>query len=69
VHEGLGFRFYAGMFGVVIAGAVVFVILFLIFDWAVYTWGIFGAFVAIAAVLLLIAWFYDRRKVRQYEDE
>jgi hypothetical protein len=57
------------MFGVVIAGGIAFLILFLIFDWAVYTWGIFGAFVAIAAVLLLVAWIYDRRKVREYEAE
>jgi hypothetical protein len=39
-------------------------IFFLIFWRAVYAWGFFGAFLALAAVLVLFGWIYDRRQAR-----
>jgi hypothetical protein len=67
--EGLGFRFYAGMAGIVVACGIAILIFIVIFDWAAYTWGIFGALLALAAALLAVAWITDRRKIREYEAE
>jgi hypothetical protein len=68
-EQGLGFRFWAGLAGIVIAGGIALLILIVIFDWAAYTWGLFGALVVLGAALLLVAWVSDRRKVREYEAE
>ncbi len=66
--EGLGGKFWAGMFGIVIAAGVGAFILLLLFSRAVYAWGFFGAFLALSVVLIIIAWFYDRRHTRSYDD-
>ena len=63
--EGLGARFYAGLAGVVLACGVVALVMILLFSRAVYAWGVFGAFIVLAAALLLFAWFYDRRQARE----
>jgi hypothetical protein len=62
---GLGFRFYAGLAGVVIAGGVVALVMILIFSRAVYAWGVLGAFLILAAALLLFGWIFDRRAARE----
>jgi hypothetical protein len=66
--EGLGFRFWAWLAGCVVLGGIVLMVLFLIFYRAVYAWGLIGAFLFVALVLLLIGWIYDRRHER-YETE
>lgn len=66
--EGLGGKFWAGLFGIVIAAGIGAFILLLLFSRAVYAWGFFGAFLALAVVLIIIAWFYDRRHTRSYDD-
>ena len=48
-----------------IVGAVVLFIFLIIFTKAVYAWGIFGAFVALAAIALFFAWIHDRRVQRR----
>ena len=67
--EGLGARLYASLAGVVIAGEIASLILMLIFWRAVYAWGFLGAFSALAVVLLVFGWLYDRREARQREAE
>ena len=63
--EGLGFRFYAGLAGVVIACGLVALVMILIFSRAVYAWGVLGAFIVLAAALLLFGWIFDRRAARE----
>jgi hypothetical protein len=67
-EEGLGFKFWAGMIGIVIAAGIGGMILFLVFSRAVYAWGFLGAFLVLAVILIIIAWFYDRRKAKEYEE-
>jgi hypothetical protein len=62
--EGLGAGFFLKIAGVCVVGGIIVMILFLIFWRAVYAWGFFGAFLALAAVLCLFAWLYDRRNPR-----
>ena len=66
--SGLGFRFWAKIAGGIIVIGIAGLILMLLITSAVYALGFLGAFVAFAAILLLIAWFYDRRQVEEYED-
>jgi hypothetical protein len=62
--ESIGFGFYATIVGVVLAiGIAVFVAL-LLFARAVFAWGFLGAFLVLSAILLAIAWVYDRRHPR-----
>jgi hypothetical protein len=63
--EGLGFRFYAGLAGVCIACGLVALVMILLFSRAVYAWGVLGAFIVLAAVLLLFGWIFDRRAARE----
>jgi hypothetical protein len=62
--EGLGTGFFLKIAGVCVAVGIIVMIFFLILSRAVYAWGFFGAFLALAAVLCLFAWFYDRRNSR-----
>jgi hypothetical protein len=69
MEEGPGFKFWASLFGVVIVGAIVALVLMLLFTKAVYAWGVFGALIVGALLLLGVAWLYDRRQARRYEAE
>ena len=62
--QGLGAGFFLKIAGVCVVGGIIVMILFLIFWRAVYAWGFFGAFLALAAVLCLFGWLYDRRNAR-----
>ena len=62
--EGLGAGFFLKVAGVCVACGIIGLLLFLIWWRAVVAWGFFGAFLAIAAVLCLFAWLYDRRNAR-----
>jgi hypothetical protein len=62
--EGLGTGFFLKIAGLCVVVGIIAMILFLIFSRAVYAWGFFGAFLAVAAVLCLFGWFYDRRNPR-----
>ena len=59
--DGFGAGFFLKIAGVCVVGGIIVMILFLIFFRAVYAWGFLGAFLALAAVLCLYGWFYDRR--------
>lgn len=63
--DGLGFKFWGGLVGVIILIAVGGMLLFLIFSRAVYAWGFLGAFLVLGAVVILIAWIFDRRTQRR----
>jgi len=67
--DGIGFTFYLKLAGAVLAGGLVLLVLLLLFSRAVYAWGFLGAFVVLAAILLLIGWLYDRREARRYGTE
>jgi hypothetical protein len=63
--EGLGFGFYVKLaLGALGVGIAIFVA-FLLFSRAWYAWGFFGAFIALAVVLLAFGWIYDRRQRRE----
>ena len=67
MEEGLGAKFWGGLIGIVIIAGIGGMILFLLFSRAVYAWGFLGAFLVLALILIIIAWFYDRRKAKEYE--
>jgi hypothetical protein len=62
--EGLGAGFFLKIAGVCVVGGIIVMILALILWRAVYAWGFLGAFLALAAVLCLFGWLYDRRNPR-----
>jgi hypothetical protein len=65
--DGLGFKFWGGLIGGVIVLGVAIFVFFLIINQAFYAWGALGTFIFIGAILLAIAWFYDKRQARRYE--
>lgn len=62
--EKLGAGFFLKVAGVCVGVAIIVFIFAFIFWRAVYAWGFFGAFLALAAVLILFGWIYDRRSAR-----
>jgi uncharacterized membrane protein len=68
-EEGLGFKFWGGMIAVVIAAGIGGMIILFVFSRAVFAWGFLGAFLALAVILIGIAWIHDRRAVKSYEAE
>jgi hypothetical protein len=62
--DGIGAGFFFKIAGICLVCGVGAVILLMIFWRAVYAWGFFGAFLAVAAVLILFGWIYDRRNAR-----
>jgi hypothetical protein len=69
MEEKLGFKFFVWLAAVVIGGGIALLIILLLFSRAVYAWGFLGAFLVLAAILLLIGWLYDRREARRYGTE
>jgi hypothetical protein len=59
-----GFRFWALLAGGLVAVGLGLLILAYIFSRAVVAWGIFGAFLVVAFLLLVFAWLYDRRQAK-----
>jgi hypothetical protein len=62
--DGLGAGFYFKIAAICIACGIAAIILLRIFWRAIYAWGFFGAFFAVAIVLILFGWIYDRRDAR-----
>jgi hypothetical protein len=58
----VGARAWLGLAAIVIGFAVGLFVLFILIDLAVYAWGFLGALLAVAALLLIVAWLYDRRQ-------
>jgi hypothetical protein len=60
----LGFSFWLKTAGVIVLVGIACLVFFLLLDVAWAAWGGFGALLAVGAVLLLVAWIYDRRNAR-----
>ena len=67
-EEGLGAKFWLWLAAVVIAVCIGAGLLFLIIGAAWYAWGAMGALLFFVALLLVFAWIWDRRKVKEYEE-
>ena len=64
----LGGRFWASVLGVCLAIGIGGFLLFWFVGAAWARWGGFGAILVLGAVLLLVAWIYDRRATRTYDE-
>jgi hypothetical protein len=67
--DGLGFKFFVKLAGIVIACGLVGLILFLLLSKAIYAWGFLGGFLAFALLLLAVGWVWDRRGERWNRDD
>ena len=67
--DGLSWRLLAGFIAAMVAIGFGLLLCFVILEGAIYRWGALGALIAFGAVLLLVAWIFDRRHVREYEEE
>jgi hypothetical protein len=64
MEDGLGAKFWLWIFGVVIAGIIGVVLLFVLVGKAWYSWGFLGALIVLGGLLLGAAWIHDRRQTR-----
>ena len=62
--DDLGPHFWAWLVGMCLAGAVVMFLVLMLFTRAIVAWGIFGTFLVVALLLLVVGWFYDRHEGR-----
>ncbi len=67
--DGLGWRFWGGFVGAVVAIGLGLLLFFVVIGGAFYRWGALGTLIAFGAVLLLFGWVYDRRHAREYEEQ
>jgi uncharacterized membrane protein HdeD (DUF308 family) len=67
--EELGRGFWLKLVGGVIALGVALFVLFLIFNRLVWGFGFLGALLIVAGILLVVAWFHDKRHAKSYGDE
>jgi Na+/melibiose symporter-like transporter len=63
-----GWRFVVGVLASVVAIGIGLLLVFAVFNRAAMAWGLFGAFAVFVVLLLVFAWFWDRRQVRDYPD-
>lgn len=66
--DDLGFGFYAKLAGVFLLGAIALIFVFIFFTRAVYAWGLFGAFLFLAAVTLIAGWIFDRHEKKERQE-
>jgi hypothetical protein len=59
---GIGAGFFLKIAGLCVVGGLIAMVSLLIFWRAVYAWGFFGAFLALAAGLCIWGWLFDRRQ-------
>jgi hypothetical protein len=60
----MGFGFWLKVSAIAVAVAIASVIVLLLVSSAFVAWGVFGGFIALAIVLMLIGWITDRRRAR-----
>ena len=63
--QSLGFRFYAGFAGIVVAIGIAVWVFVILISRAVYAWGLLGMFLVLAVVLMVFGWAVDRREERR----
>jgi hypothetical protein len=61
----LGFKFWVGLMGMILAGVIAAALLFIIFGAAWYAWGFFGVLAFMTVVGLGFGWASDRRAKKQ----
>jgi hypothetical protein len=61
----VGFGFWLKVSAIAVVVAIVAVIVLLLISSAFVAWGVFGGFLALAIVLVLIGWITDRRRAMQ----
>jgi Flp pilus assembly protein TadB len=66
--EDLGWKFFAGLAGALLAGGIVLLIILVLFTHLVYALGVLGAFIVLAGAALLFGWLFDRRQARRRAD-
>jgi hypothetical protein len=66
--DDLGWSFWGKMAGVFLVGAILLFIFTLLFLHAIYAWGLFGTFLAIAVLALIAGWFFDRRNAGEHSE-
>jgi membrane protein implicated in regulation of membrane protease activity len=67
--ESLGGKFWLSVFGIIIAVGIGAILVFLLISGAWYKWGFLGAMIFVGAILLFIAWIYDRRHAGRLKAE
>jgi 4-hydroxybenzoate polyprenyltransferase len=60
-----GGRTWLKMFGILIAVGIAVLLVLIFIGNALAKWGLFGGFLVVGAVLLLLAWLYDRREEKK----
>jgi len=65
----MGAKFWIGFMAAIVGLGIAALLIFLLIDAAWYRWGFLGGCLALAVVLLVIAWFMDRRTARRYEED
>jgi hypothetical protein len=63
--DSMGGRFWLKYFAILIAVAVAVILCLVFISGAFARWGIIGGFIVLGAVLLVGAWFYDKREAKQ----
>ena len=61
----LGGRTWLKMFGILIAIGIAVILVFVFISNSIAKWGFLGGFLVIGAVLLLLAWLYDKREAKK----
>jgi hypothetical protein len=62
----VGGRFWVVLLASLLGIGIAVVILFAVIGAALVTWGVLGTLIVVGAILLGIAWVYDRRQARHY---
>jgi hypothetical protein len=65
----LGGGFWKWMAGIGLIGVIGVVVIFLVLHTAWVRWGALGTLLFFFAVLIGVAWFYDRRQAKNYAEE
>jgi len=61
----LGGRTWLRFLAILIPVAIAVILVFIFIKNSIIRWGFLGSFIAIAAVLLLFGWLYDRREAKK----
>jgi 4-hydroxybenzoate polyprenyltransferase len=61
----LGGRTWLKMFGILLAVGIAVILVLVFISNSIAKWGFFGGFLVIGAVLLLLAWLYDKREAKK----
>jgi L-asparagine transporter-like permease len=67
-EEKLGARFWLWLAGILAIGAIAFVVVIIFLNGAYRRWGAFGAIAFFVVIMIIAAWFYDRRQQHKYDD-